>query len=295
MEAGPTKTWRSDTYASIDPSRPSLSLAGKTIAITGGGAGIGLAIALSCAKAGASQIALIGRRAHVLDQGKTEVAAIAPNAQVLCVQADVSIAKDIQNAFSTIQNAFGLVDILINNAAYFSGASSILDVSTEAWFSAFDVNVKGSLLTAKAFLAVASPNPAIANISTAVAHLPPVYFPGFSAYASSKIAATQMFAYLQHERPDVHIVSIHPGRILTEMSAKVGRVAGKVDVIDTPELPADFTVWTLSEEARFLKGKLIWANWDVEELKAQKDVIEKSNLLTIAIEGWPFGEPVGRF
>lgn len=60
------------------------------------------------------------------------------------------------------------------------------------------------------------------------------------------------------------------------------------------ELPADFTVWTLSDEARFLKGKLVWANWDVEELKAQKDVIEKSNLLTISIDGWPFEEPSKR-
>lgn len=233
MEAGPTKTWRSGTYASIDPTRPSLSLASKAIAITGGGAGIGLAIALSCAKAGASRIALVGRRTHILRQGKDQILAISPQTEVLCVQADISHAKEIQEAFLTIKNAFGLVDILINNAAYFSGARPILDVSTEEWFAAFDVNVKGSLLAARAFLDVASENPIIANISTAVAHLPPVYFPGFSAYSSSKIAATQMFAYLQHERPDVHIVSIHPGRILTEMSAKVGRVAGKVEVIDT--------------------------------------------------------------
>lgn len=57
------------------------------------------------------------------------------------------------------------------------------------------------------------------------------------------------------------------------------------------ELPADFTVWALSDEARFLKGKLVWANWDAEELKAQKDAIAKSNLLTISIQGWPFEEP----
>lgn len=237
MEAGPTKTWHSDTYPSIDPTRPSLSLANKTVVITGGGSGIGLAIALSCAKAGASHIALIGRRKPILDQGKAEIAATAPSVQVHCVQADISSAKEIDNAFHHIKNTVGPVDILVNNAAYFAGASNTLDVSPEDWFSAFNVNVKGSLLTAKGFLNVASPNPTIANISTAIAHLSPVYFPGFSAYSSSKLAATQMFAYLQHERPDVHIVSIHPGRVITEMSAKVGRVAGKAEVIDTRKFP----------------------------------------------------------
>jgi len=38
----------------------------------------------------------------------------------------------------------------------------------------------------------------------------------------------------------------------------------------------------------FLKGKYVWANWDVEELKSRAEEIEKSSLLTLNLEGWPF-------
>ena len=40
------------------------------------------------------------------------------------------------------------------------------------------------------------------------------------------------------------------------------------------DLPAGFAVWLCSPEADFLRGKFLWSNWDVEELKAKKDVIE---------------------
>ncbi len=53
-------------------------------------------------------------------------------------------------------------------------------------------------------------------------------------------------------------------------------------------LPASFNVWLASPEARFLKGKFLWANWDVDELKAQAKEIEASTQLTIALVGWPF-------
>src|SRR6201996_5652360 len=57
-----TKTYHSEPYASISPSRPELSAAGKNIIITGGGTGIGKSIATSFARAGASTIAILGRR-----------------------------------------------------------------------------------------------------------------------------------------------------------------------------------------------------------------------------------------
>ena len=58
--------------------------------------------------------------------------------------------------------------------------------------------------------------------------------------------------------------------------------------MDTPELPAHFTIWLCSEEARFLRGKMVWCNWDVEELKAKKTEVQQSNVLTATLQGWPF-------
>jgi hypothetical protein len=57
---------------------------------------------------------------------------------------------------------------------------------------------------------------------------------------------------------------------------------------DLVSLPASFNVWLASPEARFLKGKFLWANWDVDELKAQAKEIEESTQLSIGLGGWPF-------
>ena len=56
--------------------------------------------------------------------------------------------------------------------------------------------------------------------------------------------------------------------------------------IDDAQLAGDFTVWAASKEAKFLKGKFVWVNWDVEELKAKRNEIETTDLLTIGLEGF---------
>ncbi len=53
------------------------------------------------------------------------------------------------------------------------------------------------------------------------------------------------------------------------------------------DLGANFTVWAASPEAEFLKGKFIWSNWDVDELKTKKDELTSSSQLTIGLLGWP--------
>jgi len=58
---------------------------------------------------------------------------------------------------------------------------------------------------------------------------------------------------------------------------------------DDIELPANFFVWLASPESEFLRGRFLWANWDVEEMVAKKEELEKDQqLLRIQIGGWPF-------
>lgn len=52
-------------------------------------------------------------------------------------------------------------------------------------------------------------------------------------------------------------------------------------------LPAHFFVWLASREAEFLKGKFVWANWDVDDLKARADEIKDSLLLRVLLNGVP--------
>lgn len=49
----------------------------------------------------------------------------------------------------------------------------------------------------------------------------------------------------------------------------------------------DYLQWATSEEARFLNGKLVWANWDVDEMKAMSEEIANSKRFTLGLVGWP--------
>ena len=54
------------------------------------------------------------------------------------------------------------------------------------------------------------------------------------------------------------------------------------------ELPGNFMVWLSSPEAAFLKGRFVWAKWDVKELQEKKEAFEKDpTLLTVGLLGWP--------
>ena len=66
----------------------------------------------------------------------------------------------------------------------------------------------------------------------------------------------------------------------------MGRVSADENAVVL--LPANFIVWLTSDEAKFLAGKLVWAHWDVGELKEKKGELEGNPMaLTLGLTGWP--------
>ena len=57
---------------------------------------------------------------------------------------------------------------------------------------------------------------------------------------------------------------------------------------DIVALPAHFAVWLASDEARYLRGKMVWASWDVDELREKTKGLEPGPWLTSNVVGWPF-------
>lgn len=55
-------------------------------------------------------------------------------------------------------------------------------------------------------------------------------------------------------------------------------------------MPASFNLWLASPEARFLKGRFLWANWDIEELKKNAKDIEAGQRFSVGLVGWPFDQ-----
>lgn len=220
----PTKRWHSSPYPTIFPDRPELSLAGQSVVITGGGSGIGLSISQSFALAGASKIAIVGRRLEVLQSAKESIYNLVGNkADVFIVSADIGDRDQVDQALSLISKQFqGIpLHILVNNAGYYSGVRPYGSETYEEWQMALDVNVKGVYNITTAFIAKARPDATLINITSAVAHIAPFF--GFSAYATTKLAGARLMECIHHEKPELHVVNIHPGQVVeTDMANKLG-------------------------------------------------------------------------
>jgi NAD(P)-dependent dehydrogenase (short-subunit alcohol dehydrogenase family) len=110
-----TKKWHSNTYPSISPTRPELSAKGKTVLITGGGTGIGAETARSFAQAGASRIALLGRREQPLLETKASIERQHPKVEVFVASTDVTNKSQVDAAFAKFVGD-GKIDVLVSNA-----------------------------------------------------------------------------------------------------------------------------------------------------------------------------------
>lgn len=125
-------------------------LAGTHAVITGGGRGIGAAIASALAGAGAT-LTLLGRSLDALEahaaQLRTE-----HNVRVLPLKCDVSREQDVQTAFADAHETHGVAYILVNNAGQAEG-SPFLDITREAWERMLSVNLTGAFLCTQQVLA----------------------------------------------------------------------------------------------------------------------------------------------
>ena len=131
-----TKTWHNASYDAISPTRPALSVAGKTVVITGGGRGLGSEIARAHAAAGASRIALIGRTESSLSKTRDAIAKEFTSTTVSYHVADTTDEMTMQQAAEGISSW----DILILNAGLLKASTPIASAPTSDWWRVFEVS-----------------------------------------------------------------------------------------------------------------------------------------------------------
>lgn len=277
-----TKVAHHDTYERISPTRPELSVQGKTVVVTGGGTGIGKSIAIAFAQAGARSVAILGRRADRLEGALEELKNAATSDKTILLREICDLADQAQTvrAFDSIVKSVGPIDILISNAGALPDLGPLRGFNATTFMHSFELNVLTALNAVQAFLPRSTTHPTIISVSSCIAHISPM--PNVSGYAVSKAANLKLMDYLAAENPELHLVNLQPGTITTEMSAKAG-----VPGTTTLELPAHFCVWLASPEAKFLRSKFVWANWDVDELITRQEEIRSSRLFTWLLEGIP--------
>jgi NAD(P)-dependent dehydrogenase (short-subunit alcohol dehydrogenase family) len=203
-----TKTWHTKPYPYIDPSRPELSAKGKNVVVTGGATGIGLAISVAFAKAGAKSVVIMGRRAEKLEEGKKTITATAAGTTVSYKVVDLVKKEDTVAAFNAVAQEFGKIDVLIANASVFGQGGMIADLTAEGLISTVELNAVTVLHSLQAFLPNAAKGAVLIHTNSSMAHTAP--WPGAGTYPLSKALALKLMDYAAAEYPDLRIISAHP-------------------------------------------------------------------------------------
>ena len=145
--------WHDTSYPAINPKRPELSASGKSIVITGGGQGIGAATARSFAEAGAKHIAILGRTKKTLDNTAEPLRSTYPATKTHAYVADITDAASVEKVFSEFESAIGAkIDVLVSSASLWPETVAIQDASPDDFINDIQVNIRGPLNLAQAFL-----------------------------------------------------------------------------------------------------------------------------------------------
>ena len=202
---------------------------GPVAVVTGAGSGLGAAFARGLLDAG-FRVALVGRRAETLEQTAAGRGLVLP--------ADVTDAGQVDRVFHAVVDAWGRVDVLVNNAGTFGPTGDIDEIDVAEWQAVVDVNLTGVFLCARAaFGVMKAQDPRggrIINNGSISAQVPR---PGAIAYTATKHAVTGVTKALALDgrAHDIACSQIDIGNAATEMTAGIATGARQADGSVRPE------------------------------------------------------------
>lgn len=184
----------------------------KVVVITGASSGIGESTARLLAEKGA-RLVLAARRVDRLSSLVSDIEAAGGTA--MAVQTDVSKREDVEALIAASHEAYGHIDVLINNAGIMPVAPMEM-ARIDDWDKMIDVNVKGLLYGIGAALPHMKERKQghIINIASVAGHK---VFPNFTVYCATKHAVRAISEGLRMESPEIRTTIISPGLIATEL------------------------------------------------------------------------------
>ncbi len=223
-------------------------LEGKTIIVTGGNSGIGEAIVIAAAAAGANVV--VDYVAHPDATSDLLAKITGEGGHAIGVDADVSKLDDLHTMIDLAVSTFGSLDVIVNNAGV-ETRTSVLDTSEEQYEHVMDINLKsaffGTQFAAKQFIKQGTPG-VIINISSVHEDWP---MPGNTAYCVSK-GGTRMLARtagVELGQHGIRVVNVAPGAVSTPINSAtmndpaqlhrldaaipLGRMAQPAEIADT--------------------------------------------------------------
>ena len=239
-------------------------LDGKVAIVTGASKGIGAGIAKRLGEAGAAVVVNYSsdREGALKVQGEIERA----GGRAVAVQADVSKPADVTRLFAEAKEAYGALDVLVNNAGVFKFAP-LEEVTTDEYRREFDINVLGTILTTQEALKHFNGNGgSVINISSVVSERPVL---NSTVYSATKGAVDTLSKALARELAPrgIRVNVIAPGGVETEGSHAIGMIGSDLEKqivagtplgrIGQPDDVAGMVVVLASPLAAFVTGQTV--------------------------------------
>jgi len=233
-----------------------MKLKDKVAIITGGGRGIGKAIAMHYAREGA-KLALCARTSAELDQTVNELRGMKAEAEGWTC--DVSLEEPVREFAAAAHEKFGRIDILVNNAGVMTRPAPMTELDVKKWDYTIAVNLRGPFLITRAVLPIMMKQKAgsIINVSSMIGR---GAYANFLAYATSKWGLEGFSQTLAAEArsSNIRVNSVEPGYVATKLTGYSG---------SKPESVTEVFVFLASDESKSVTGKMLSSSGWNSQLK----------------------------
>ena len=223
-----------------------MKLKDKVALITGGGRGIGKAVALAYAREGA-RLAICARTGSELEQTVNEIRALAAECEGW--PCDVSLEEPVKELVAQVNHKFGRIDVLVNNAGVMTRPVPTVELEVKKWDYTIAVNLRGPFLTTQAVLPLMlkQRSGSIINVSSSIGRSA---YAHFIAYATSKWGLEGFTQTLAAEvsSSNIRVNSVEPGYVATKLTGYHG---------SKPESVTDVFVYLASDESKGTTGKML--------------------------------------
>lgn len=239
----------------------------KVAVITGASKGIGAGIALAYAAEGAAVVVNYASSREGADRVVEQIQAAGGRA--IAVQGSVAVQADVQRVFAAAKEAFGRVDVLVNNAGVYQ-FHSLEEITAAEFHRHFDINVLGTLLaTQEAVKHFGAEGGAVVNVSSVVADNP---VPGSAVYSATKGAVDTITVALSRELAPrkIRVNAIAPGATQSEGFEAAGILGSDFEKqiiaqtplarLGQPDDIARVAVFLASDAAGWLTGETLKAS-----------------------------------
>ena len=223
-----------------------MKLKDQVCLITGGGRGIGKAIAMAYAREDA-KLALCARTGSELEQTVAEIRKLGAHCQGWTC--DVSLEDSVKGFIADVQEEFSRIDVLVNNAGVMTHPAPMTELEIKKWDYTIAVNLRGPFLVSQAVLPIMlkQKSGSIINVSSMIGR---GAYANFTAYAASKWGLEGFTVTLAAETRSrgIRVNSVEPGYVATKLSGYNGT---------KPESVTDVFVYLASDESKGVTGKML--------------------------------------